>query len=144
MSFLTDSVTRIAELETLNLIEIDRPVLSFDTQKKQLIYTFIGRTLENKEYIIELRISITDLYRLERIIVYTPQEKAQLPIIIGPLSITTFAGDEFSMPVITNNKGCEIIETVEPVTECYESFSSSSLYLEMLDKLKAAKDKGCF
>jgi hypothetical protein len=144
MSFLTDSVTRIAELETLNLIEIDRPVLSFDTQKKQLIYTFIGRTLENKEYIIELRISVTDLYRLERIIVYTPQEKAQLPIIIGPLSITTFAGDEFSMPVITNNKDCEIIETIEPVTECYESFSSSSLYLEMLDKLKAAKDKGCF
>jgi len=144
MSFLTDSMESIIELEPLKLVEIDRPVLSFDTQKKQLIYTFIGRTQENKEYIIELRVSVTDLYRLEKIVVYIPQEKAELPIIIGPLSITTFAGEEFSMPVITSNKDCDVIETTTPISENYESFCSSTLYLEMLDKLKAAKDKGWF
>ena len=138
MSFLTDSVLKLAELVTLNIIEIDRPVLTFDVHKKQLIYTFIGRALENKEYIIELRINITELYRLERIIIYTPQEKAEVPIIIIPSFITAFVGEEFSVPIASSAQNEQT-----PNTEVCEPFTCSAAHLEMLDKLKAAQEKGC-
>jgi hypothetical protein len=138
MSFLTDSALKIAELVTLNIIEIDRPVLAFDVHKKQLIYTFIGRALENKEYVIELRINITELYRLERIIIYTPQEKAEVPVIIIPSLITTFTGEEFSIPITGSTQNEQITNT-----EVCEPFTCSVTHLEMLDKLKAAQEKGC-
>ena len=138
MSFLTNSVERLAELTTLNIKEIDRPVLTYDSYKKQIVYTFVGRTIENKEYIIELRISVTDLYRLERVIVYTPQDVQEIPIIVGPIMLDAYAGEEFSIPIIantTNNK--------QNIENQQTPFCNSVEYVEMLNKLKAAENKGC-
>jgi len=132
MSFLTDSVLKISELVALNIIEVDRPVLSFDVHKKQLIYAFVSRAAENKEYIIELRINVTELYRLEKVIVYSSQDKAIKPIFIAPPVITMYAEEEFAIPVTSESQ-----DTCEP-------FTCSPAHLEMLDKLKVAQEKGCF
>lgn len=134
MNFLTDSIEKLSELTNLELIEIDRPVLTFDVHKKQLIYSFVARAVEDREYIIELRINITEMYRLERVLVYASQEKVEKPVIVLPTSITVFAGEEFDIP-ITNN--------IQSNNEC-ELFACTAQHLEMIDKLKAAQEKGCF
>lgn len=136
MNFLTDSVSKISELTTLGIVENDRPVLAFDTHKKQLIYTFICRTNDNKEYIIELRISVKDMYRLERVIVYAPQEKEEAPIIVEPITVTSIAGEEFNIPIE------DLMQNINVANS--EPFVCSTTHFEMLDKLKVAEEKGCF
>jgi len=138
MIFLTDANTYISELSSLNLQEVDRPVLSYDNLKKQLIYSFIGRTIEKKEYIIEIRIKISDLYRVEKIYVYEPQETVIAPDIFAPLIITAIAGEEFNTPVISNNTEAGTVNTERDTLNCEE------ICVNMQDILKNAKEKGCF
>jgi hypothetical protein len=121
------------------LTEVDRPVLTFDNLKKQLIYSFIGRTNDLKEYVVELRISVTELYRLERVIIYVPQELITLPDIVLPSIITTTVGEQLDIPVFIESNNTPL----EEQSSSSLNFSNSKDYLDMLQALKVAREKGC-
>ena len=96
---ITNDSALLAQLTNLNFIEVDRPVVSYDTLKKQIIYTFIGRNNLSQEYIVELRIKRTDIYSLERACVFTPAGVTVPISITTPLIISAIAGTPFSLTV---------------------------------------------
>jgi hypothetical protein len=112
MTNITNDSAILAQLANFKFIEVDRPVVSYDTLKKQVVYSFIGRNNLSQEHIIELRIKRTDIYSLERVCVFTPNG-AVVPInITTPLTITAIAGTPFSLTVAGVTESPETSEEV--------------------------------
>lgn len=143
MNYLTEDATTLLQLTGLNLVEVDRPILTYDKIKKQIIFTFIGRNSSNKNFVIEMSIKSTDLYRAEKINVYTPQQTVTQPMLLAPLSITAIAGEEFVLPIAgdipetytSSGAYSDNRQVVGDKLEKYESFSSDSKYLEFLQEI---------
>ena len=144
MNPLTNNSTLISELSTLGFVEIDKPILTYDTLSKQVVFTFIGRnyltssSYQNKEYIIEIRLKVTDVYSIDRVYVYAAQDVQSTPVVYMPLSITAIAGEEFSLPVAADGVSSSLSNTVSVSTDNtgkYESFISSVAYLDTLNAI---------
>jgi hypothetical protein len=112
MTNITNDSTLLAQLANFKFIEIDRPVISYDTLKKQVVYSFIGRNNLSQEHIIELRIKRTDIYSLERVCVFTPNGAAVPINITTPLTITAIAGTPFSLTVAGVTESPEVNQEV--------------------------------
>lgn len=99
MTNITNDSALLTQLANFKFIEVDRPVISYDTLKKQVVYSFIGRNNLSQEHIIELRIKRTDIYSLERACVFMPNGAAVPINITTPLIISAIAGAPFSLTV---------------------------------------------
>lgn len=99
MKTLTDNSTLLDQLSVLNFIEVDTPVLSYDYLKRQLVYTFIGRNSISQEYVVEIKIKRTDLFRIESVNVFTPTGAVMPFNITTPLTVTAVAGTPFSLTI---------------------------------------------
>ena len=128
----------ISELSALNFVEIDKPVLTYDTLSKQVVFTFIGRNSQSMEHVVEMRIKVTDVYNIERIYVYTPQDILSTPTVYMPISITAIAGEEFSLPVAADGVPATLGSSLTANTSDigkYKSFISSVAYLDTLNAI---------
>jgi len=94
---LTYDISVLSELSALNIISVEPPVLGYNTLKKQLVYSFIGRNNLNREILIEMRIKNTDLYRLDDVNVYIPRGTIS-SILTGFVGVTASIGTSFSSP----------------------------------------------
>jgi len=103
MTYLTNDFVLLQQLSSLNIVSIDRPVISFDSLKKQVIYAFVGRNSVQDEFIIEIRIKRFDLYRLEEINVYSPQPNLPPALVLTNLGSVALAGSTFSGSIVTTN-----------------------------------------
>lgn len=82
---------------SLNIIEVSKPVLSYCSTKKQFLYTFTCKDFNNKDIIISLYINNELELTLNNIQIYTAQPPETLPPII-----TTDPNISFRKEVRTN------------------------------------------
>jgi hypothetical protein len=147
MNPLTNNSTLISELSTLGFVEIDKPILTYDTLSKQVVFTFIGRnyltssSYQNKEYIIEIRLKVTDVYSIDRVYVYAAQDTQSTPIVYMPISITAIAGEEFSLPIAADDTSTSLNVQLTTSTAGFEKYNSFISNIAYLDTLNAINNK---
>lgn len=130
MNFLTEDTTTLQELSSLKLIEVEKPVISFDVLKKQYIYTFIGKNGNNDTFVVEMRIKKTDIYFLEDIKVYTSTafttnaSGISVPVIMSSMASMWYLNTEYEQP--SNNI------TGDQVNDNYTSFLLGSVMFPIL------------
>ena len=130
MNFLTEDTTTLQELSSLKLIEVEKPVISFDVLKKQYIYTFIGKNGNNDTFVVEMRIKKTDIYFLEDIKVYTSTafttnaSGISVPVIMSSMASMWYLNTVYEQP--SNNI------TGDQVNDNYTSFLLGSVMFPIL------------
>lgn len=88
---LREDILSIASLTSLNLQEISRPLLSYNSLKREYLLTLLGKNQENRNTLIEFNITNVNPPNLKSINVYTPNPLGTLtepPIIKHSLNIT--------------------------------------------------------
>jgi hypothetical protein len=103
MNFLTTDILLLQQLSGLHILDIDAPVLSYDSLKKQVVYAFTGRNSNLDEFLIEIRIKRLDLYRLEEINIYSPQPNIPPPLVLTNLGVIV-ASNEINGTIIATNE----------------------------------------
>lgn len=114
MKYLTNDILLLQQLSSLNLVSIERPVISYDSLKRQIVYSYIGKNSLSQEFLIETRIKRFDFYRLEEINVYSPQANLPPPLIITSLGLVTASGSIAGTIVSTTTPSLE--STPPPLT----------------------------
>lgn len=88
---LREDILSIASLTSLNIQEISRPLLSYNSLKREYLFAFLCKNQENRDIIIELIITNINPPSLKGINVYTPNPIGTLsepPIIKHNLNVT--------------------------------------------------------
>lgn len=111
-AFSTTSV-EIQALNSLSAVQISKPVLSYNSAKRQLLYSFTVKNINDIYNIISLHINKTTDYELNNINVYVPQVTENLPpAIISNLNITLPVSATYNQQILTIPNDC-VFESVD-------------------------------
>ncbi len=89
---------------SLNITEVTKPVLSYNSSKKQFLYSFVGKNIENKNTIVSLYINNFLQFEVDKIKIYTPQTQPSLPpTLLSNLNITLPVSSTYFEQLITSS-----------------------------------------
>jgi hypothetical protein len=113
---LREDILSIASLTSLNLQEIGRPLLSYNSLKREYLFTLLGKNEENRDTIIEFNITNVNPPSLKSINVYTPNPIGTLtepPVIKHSLNVTINFPESlnFQLSAENNVTGYEPVDT---------------------------------
>jgi len=89
---------RINQLKTLQIIKTDRPTLSYNSIKKQFIYSTSVDTTDNETLILEIAIN-DDVYDTNKIKIYKPVSETLPPAITHTLQHTLTSNQTFAIQI---------------------------------------------
>jgi hypothetical protein len=100
--FYLSSIT--PTFSSFNIIEVSKPALSYNSSKKQFLYSFIGKDTENKNTIISLYINNFLQFEVDKIKIYTSQTQPSLPpTLLSNLNITLPISSTYFEQLITSS-----------------------------------------
>lgn len=106
-------VLKTEALSGIHINEITRPTLSYCTSKKEFLYSFTAKNIDNKDILVTLHIKQSDGLYLTDIKVYTPQtEEVYPPTVFSNLTISLTSKQKFNKQIMVEPQETSYFESI--------------------------------